>query len=162
MAFLRGLIAGHGDEDDSEDYYDDEFPDEDIYIEDDEEVMAPASRPRKRTKARDDGDSTPQPPPEPSHPHPQRPPTPSQPVQPAPSAQPVAIPAASAAAAAAAAAVVVVVCCRRRLQWLSQERRGEHPVVMQMAYNRDRDELILSVLVLRTISWCVSLLSVTN
>ena len=59
VAFLRGLIAGHGDEDDSDDYYDDEIPDEDIYIEDDEEVLAPASRPRKGTKARDDGERPP-------------------------------------------------------------------------------------------------------
>ena len=59
VAFLRGLIAGHGDEDDSDDYYDDEIPDEDVYIEDDEEVRAPASRPRKRTKARDDGERPP-------------------------------------------------------------------------------------------------------
>jgi len=60
VAFLSGLIAGHGDELDSEEYYDDEgIPDDDVYIEDDEEVMAPASRPRKRAKSRDDGERPP-------------------------------------------------------------------------------------------------------
>ncbi|MGH2791691.1 MAG: DNA translocase FtsK [Actinomycetota bacterium] len=56
VAFLRGLIAGHVDEDD---YDEDEIPDDDVYIEDDEEVVATASRPRKGARSRDDGERPP-------------------------------------------------------------------------------------------------------
>ncbi|MDQ4058063.1 MAG: DNA translocase FtsK [Actinomycetota bacterium] len=59
VAFLRGLIAGQDDEGDSGEYYDDEEIPDDVYIEDDEEVMAPASRPRKGARSRDDGERPP-------------------------------------------------------------------------------------------------------